>query len=320
MRVVTEFAALAPSVHNTQPWRFVATPGTLQVHLDPDRRLGYLDPAGRQATISCGTAVEFARLAIRSLGINCAVQILPVLHHPTLLATLTLGARRPTTTAEQRLIDAVPRRYTDRGDYSAEPVPASVLDEIRDAATAYGCWLRVLDRPGDRVTAITLLSDAEAAETQDEAYQAELAEWRRPNSARDGIPVQAYTTDGDQSWTTDVPLRDFSGQESHPHPDADVPPVVERNALVLLGAAGDDRATWLRAGRALADMLLVITAAGLVSQPLGPALDIPATRFRLRQDLGLVGHPHLMLRVGYGHGRPSTGRREVDDVLTAATS
>ena len=62
MRLAAEFAALAPSVHNTQPWRFVAGPHTLEVHTDPQRNLGYLDPDGRQMHISCGLAAEFARL------------------------------------------------------------------------------------------------------------------------------------------------------------------------------------------------------------------------------------------------------------------
>jgi nitroreductase len=320
MRTVAEFASLAPSVHNTQPWRFVAEPYTLQIHLDPDRSLSYLDPGGRQALISCGAAIEFARLAIRSLGTGCTVRMLPSPNHPTLLATLTVGHREPTTPAEQRLIDAVPRRYTDRGQYGDELVPAPVLNTLRDAATARGCWLRVLDRPGDRVTAITLLTDAEAAETHDRAYQDELQSWRRSEPSHDGVPSQAFTAHGDEPWTTDVPLRDFSGQQPRLHPDGEAPPSVERDTIVLLGTNGDDRASWLRAGRALADMLLAITDAGLVSQPLGPVMDIPETRFRLRQNLGLIGHPQLMLRVGYGSGRPFTGRRAVDDVLAASAT
>ena len=77
LRTVAEFASLAPSVHNTQPWRFVASEHALEVRADPSRRLDYLDGDTRQLHISCGAAVEFARLAIRALGYACVVRLAP---------------------------------------------------------------------------------------------------------------------------------------------------------------------------------------------------------------------------------------------------
>jgi nitroreductase len=90
VRLITEFASLAPSVHNTQPWRFVASEHALEVRADPSRRLEYLDGDTRQLHISCGAAVEFARLAIRALGYACVVRLAPAADDPTLLATITL--------------------------------------------------------------------------------------------------------------------------------------------------------------------------------------------------------------------------------------
>src|SRR4051794_35732635 len=115
VRLVTEFASLAPSVHNTQPWRFVATDHSLEVWGDPSRQLSYLDESGRQLHVSCGAAVEFARLAIRSLGYSCVVRLTPRADTPLLLAVLTPGSPAETKPTERRLIEAAPRRYTDRG-------------------------------------------------------------------------------------------------------------------------------------------------------------------------------------------------------------
>ena len=123
------------------------------------------------------------------------------------------------------------------------------------------------------------------------------------------MPVQATV-----GWTpdrvSDVPLRDFAGGGRHPLPqDTDAPPVVERDTLVLIGSDDDSPLGWLRSGRSLALVLLVLTDAGVASQPLGPVVDVPATRARLQRGLGLLGHPQLLLRIGYGHGAPTTGRR-----------
>lgn len=320
IRTVAEFASLAPSVHNTQPWRFVAHQRALDVYVDPDRGLRYLDPSGRQLHISCGAVTEFARLAVRAVGYDCEVRLLPDPSDQTLVAKVMIRGRKATTPAEQGLIEAAARRYTDRGPYADEAVTEPELDRLRDAIADSGCWLRILDRPEDRLAAITLLSDAETLETSDPEYRAELAQWRRDGRAPDGLPSTAYMTWTDDARVSDVPLRDFGGHDAHPHPSDAPPPDVERDTIVVLGTELDSVESWLSAGRALARVLLTLTDANLSSQPLGPVLDVPAARARLRHELGLVGQPQFMLRIGHGLGRPATGRRSTNDVLTVAAS
>lgn len=60
-------AVWAPSVHNTQPWRFRARPGELSLYADSERRLAAADPGGREMMISCGAALFTTRLALRYL-------------------------------------------------------------------------------------------------------------------------------------------------------------------------------------------------------------------------------------------------------------
>lgn len=317
LELITTFASLAPSVHNTQPWRFVADEHTLEVRADPSRQLAFLDASSRQLHMSCGAAVEFARLAIRSLGYSCIVRLAPATEDPLLLATLTLGGRSKVQPGERRLFDAAARRYTDRGAYDDTPVPPAVLSRLSDAVNEVGCWLKLVNRPGDRLLTAILLEKAEAVEVEDLRYKEELHDWLRPGSAVDGLPAAALP-----SWpdgrVSDVPLRSFDS--AAPHTQNRKPgerPQVERDTLILLGSDGDDRLSWLRSGRALALLLLTATAADLVCQPLGPVTEVPLTRAQLQRGLGLLGHPQLLLRVGYGHGRPFTGRRPVEDVLTA---
>ena len=57
-------ATLAPSIHNTQPWRFVLSADALEIHADRSRQLRVLDPRGRQMTISCGCALFNARASM----------------------------------------------------------------------------------------------------------------------------------------------------------------------------------------------------------------------------------------------------------------
>jgi nitroreductase len=319
-RLVVEFASLAPSVHNTQPWRFVAGDDGLEIYAEPDRQLQYLDPSGRQLHISCGAVVEFARIAIRAMGFDCDVDLLPDAADRELVARIRAGSQSTPTEAELALVAAAARRYTDRGPYSDEELTSEQIERLRVAAASAGCWLRALSHRDERVAAITLLAEAERAEAADPEYRAELEKWQRRQRSPDGIPQAAHASWDEQERVSDVPLRDFTGHDWHPLPHEGVPPEVERDALLLIGTTTDSESSWLQAGRAIGLVLLTLTDDNLVCQPLGPVLDVPATRERLRRELRLLGQPQLMLRAGHGAGRPQTGRRAVEDILRLAGS
>lgn len=321
LRLVVDCASLAPSVHNTQPWRFHLDGDRIEVWADRERALAYLDPTGRQLHVSCGAAIEFARLAVRDLGQHCDVSVLPDAGDSELLAVLTVGDAQPPSDTERALAEAMPRRYTDRSPYDGTPVPAELLTDARTVATDLGVWVRVVTDPAERTTLASILTDAEAAEAADPEYAAELAAWTRDTGGKEGIPAEATGRDWPAGVVDDMPLRDFTGHAMHPHPGADdSPPVVVRDTLVLLGTESDTPADWVQTGRALAGLLLRAAAAGVSSQPLGPAIDQHAARTRLRHELHLVGHVQFLLRMGYGSGQPHTGRRAAGETLIAGES
>jgi nitroreductase len=311
MEAVVEAARLAPSVHNTQPWQLVLAADGLEVRADRSRQLAFLDPTARQLHLSCGAAVEFARIALRATGHECSVETLPDADDPDLLARLRVGEAEPASDVDRALAAAIPRRYTDRGPYDEREVPAAVLDDIGRRCGELDAWVRVL-APDERSAVVVVLADAEAAEAGEPQYAEELARWTASRRQGEGIPPEALPSwPGDR--VSDVPLRDFGGHAVHPRPAdtaAGNPPGVERDTVVMLGTALDEPGWWVAAGRGLGWALLRIVAAGLSAQPLGQAIDLASGRARLRRELHLVGHPQFLLRIGYGAGQPSTRRRE----------
>jgi nitroreductase len=309
LATVIECAELAPSVHNSQPWTCRAVGDTIEIRADRGRGLAVMDPRGRELTISCGAAIEFGYIAVRGLGWDCEAHVLPAADDPDLLAILTIGAPRQTETGERELFEAIPRRYTDRGSYEPAALPLDLAELLARGVSARGAWLRVLDHEGDRLAVIQALTSAEAAEAADPAYRKELESWVRTASASDGIPIAALHSVAESGRVSDVPQRDFTGADEHPHPGADAPPAVERDELLMIGTDDETPLAWVQAGQALGWLLLRLTVAGLSSQPLGQALDIESSRARLAKQIGLLGHVQFLLRTGRGHGAPTTGRR-----------
>src|SRR6516225_6305731 len=106
-RHVVAEAVWAPSVNNTQPWRFVVGPDQIGLHADAGRRLEVADPDGREMMISCGAALFTARLALRSLGYVPEARVLPDPGDPTLVARLSWPGRAAATPFEHRLFSQV---------------------------------------------------------------------------------------------------------------------------------------------------------------------------------------------------------------------
>lgn len=321
VRTLVRLAGLAPSVHNSQPWHFSWDGGSLRLQEELSRSLPAADPSGRERVISCGVALAHAQLGLAELGWASTATPFPEGEQSTLLARLTPTERRLPSPQEHELALAIPRRTTDRDPYQAKAVPAQTWRGLVDAAAACGVWLQVLNRLDDRIVLQVLLSRADQAQQRDAAYLDELEAWRSEQGPV-GVPSTALPSVPPGARASDLALRDFDAGRAavrepavEPPQPAVEPPRAEHSDVVVLGTDRDSRSDWLAAGQALGRVLLTATVAGLAAQPLTQVLELPVTRAQLRRALGHVGHPQVVLRIGYGTAGPTTRRLPVEQVL-----
>ena len=314
VRSVLTAASAAPSLHNSQPWRFECRPSTLELHLDPRRELPAADPDHREMLLACGAALLNLRLAIRSLGIAADVRVLPDPDQPGLLAVIRPeGTVRPSL-ADRQLADSITRRHTNRRPYLDEAVPDGVLHLLRQAARIEQSWMALVT-PAQRSTLRRLLSDAHHAQRGDPRFVAEWAAWTgRGAGADDGVPSEAAGPPSEQQdiWV----LRDFGSGSAPPRtPGKDF----ESDPLIaVIGSLDDLPLAQLRAGQAMQRVLLTATVEGLSASFLSQVIEVPATRTQLRELIGGGVWPQAVLRLGYGTPVRATPRREVDAVVGGA--
>jgi nitroreductase len=298
---LVEAATRAPSVHNTQPWRFVGHDDVVELWDDPRRGLPVLDPDGRARRLSCGAALALAEVAAAGLGVTTRTVPHPDAGRPEHLADLRLDGPHSPTEHEQALAAAIGRRHTEREpfDESVEAPPGAVR-ALAGAVQANGCWLRVVESADDAAAVTVLLARADDLLSRDPAYREELRQWTgRDPASPDGIPASAVPAEAPAERGSSYRLRDFDPDREDPGPHwADEPPPAEHPLVVVVGTADDDPAAWLAAGQALGRLLLTATTLGLSASPMTQALEVQDTRGRLVQELGLVGHPQVVLRLG----------------------
>jgi nitroreductase len=307
-------ARQAPSVHNTQPWTLITRPDRLELRADRSRQLTVLDPTGRELLQSIGAALFNARAAFAAAGWSVTVERMPDPADPDLIAVVTPLAFAGDPDADLAVLaPEIARRRTNRRRFTDEPVPAAVVDALNAAVIPEGAQLIPVLTTEHRLLVATLTQQADALQTENPAYRAELERWTtRPRVTGDGVPATAVPL-VDGTAEDDVPIRAFGAGGTGALPAQTRSSV--HQTMVVLATRRDDPESWLRSGEAMQRLLLELTSRGLVASPLTQALEEPTTRARLAAALTWDAHPQMLLRIGSAEPTGPTARRPRTDVI-----
>ncbi|MFL6141813.1 MAG: Acg family FMN-binding oxidoreductase [Labedaea sp.] len=316
VRGAIALATRAPSVHNTQPWRWLLGDSTVHLMADRTRHLPATDPEGRDLLLSCGAALHHGCVALAALGWAGEVHRVPNPADPDHLAAIEPHRHNPTE-EDIALAAAIPHRYTDRRRFSSWPVPPGHLELMIQRASAAGALLVPVTDTRLRRHLVDAINRAATTQAGDPDYAAELANWTGRNRIADDGVLATNTLARPESHG-DTRMREF------PHGTLTVP-AGERTEddageLLVLATPTDDPPSRLRAGEAASAVLLTATHLNLASCPLSQPLEVADTRATIQQlILDDAATPHLILRIGWAHNAadplPQTHRRPVDDVI-----
>lgn len=312
---IAAIAGRAPSLHNSQPWKFRAGRFSVDLLADRSRQLHHADPSGRELMISCGAALFGLRLSMRALGHLPAAELFPDPARPDVLARVRIVGQAALTRHETELLAAVQHRHTHRGAFTPGEISPRLVAGMRGDAAAERAGLTVLADPSKIafVTELALRAAKEQAASLPTA--SETRSWARSaeSPARDGVPAFALAEESGEAAAVGpgrLPQRDFGIRGIAPA--GGEPPA----ATAVLTTPADGPADWIQAGQALHRMLLRAAArwvfASLQSQPVESA----GPRAELRSGLRLAGYPQLVLQFGRSNTAASTARRTADQTLT----
>lgn len=307
LRYLLRFAALAPSSHNTQPWRFRVGENKLEIYAAGSGWLRVADADQRELYISIGCALENLLTAARHFGYSCAVSYNREPHPDTAPAVAVELA--PAGIAEHGsddLFDAITIRRTNHKPYRETPVSPDEVAALRKVVTENGVDLLLIDDSAVRGELVKLIRRADEIQFADPAWRRELAYW---------MGQGVFGTSWLVSKASRLILPFLNLGKSQGERDAKL--IQSAPLLGVITTSGNDRVRQITAGQVLERVWLKATVLGLSLHPMNQVLQLPELKRECAEVLSLADRvPQLMFRLGYADREHRNSPRKTVEEIT----
>lgn len=315
LEFLVRYAILAPSGHNTQPWKFRIHASAVDVLGDLTRAMPVTDPENRELAISCGAALLNLRVAARNFGLTTQTELCPEPDEPELLARLHLTGVAPSGRTDFRLFKAIRERRTTRLPFEAKPIPRALLFRWQKAAMYEESWMAIVDQPETRHSIARMIAEGDAILANRPGYRPEIARWMHSNDAghRDGLPGYSVGLGSLSSRLSPPTMNSFGSVQGK----RDEELVLRAPGFCVLGTETDTARDWMLAGQALGRVLLSAQAEGVTASFFLQPVEVPALRKQLMELLPEEqGFPQITFRLGYAPRVAPTPRRPLGEVVS----
>lgn len=312
-RELVRLAVLAPSSHNTQPWKFRLKQDAISVVPDFSRRCPVVDPDDAHLYKSLGCATENLVQAASARGYTAIAEF------DSERDEILIRLERSNANIEDGMVKAILERQCVKKEYDGRPLDAATLAKLERAGVGHGVWPIMLTAPDDKETVIEYVNRGDMKQLTDPAFRSELVSWIRFNPGealrtRDGLSGRVAGQPSLPGWLASL----IAGMilKAGAQADTDTRLIRSSAGVVVFVAERDDRSAWIEAGRACERFALQATILDVRTAFINQPIEVPELRSRLESWLNLDGaHALLVMRFGRGPTAPYSLRRPLEQVI-----
>lgn len=313
MRELVGYAALAPSSHNSQCWKFRLQDRAIRIEADLTRRCPVVDPDDHHLFVSLGCATENLVQAAWPSGWKADARF-----DGTGDGAVAVGLERVRARLTP-LFHAIAERQCTRSDYDGQPVSAEELRLLETAGSGPGVRTLLITERNAMERVLQYVTAGNSIQLTNPAYLEELTNWVRFGdheavTTGDGLFVAASGNPTMPRWLGRRAMDLFYTPRSEN--DRAARQIRSSAGIAVVVSDVDDKAHWVEAGRAYERFALQATALGIRNAFVNPPVEVASIRPQFASWLG-VGplRPDLVVRFGRGPTLPMSARRPVQSVI-----
>ncbi|MBN1191072.1 MAG: hypothetical protein JXA46_15050 [Dehalococcoidales bacterium] len=293
IRFLLGYAILAPSSHNSQPWKFSIQDNTVLIFTDNDQWLNVADTDRREMYISVGCALENLLIAAEHFGYGYTMEYFPKGNNGAVAIVQLNPGGKGEQKRDSALFDMIPRRKTNHNLYDTKPIPETEMARLHACCREEGFRMFPTNEAGNeselRRRIDALITRADAIQLTDPLYKQELASW---------IGRGAFGAPWLMAKVTQVALTHLNISKGQSKKDSEM--LLSSPALVALVSSTNDRKSQVIAGQISERIMLTAAQMGLAVHPMSQILEVPEIKAELTSLLPEKNvFPQHTFRLGY---------------------
>ena len=324
---LVEWAVLAASSHNVQPWKFIINlpENSIGICVDPQGILPASDVKGRQAYISVGCAAQNLMLAALYYNLQYKIEYHGEAIYP--LPTIIFKFKEITelNSGDAHYINAMKNRRMNRSKFDpVRQVPENILIEMSDYAKSLGSTLHIVKDVTTRSAVAEFQYLADRAVIAITKFRNELADYLLPNDTRQGtgMPGNTFGLSDEVSSYVHEELKkkdSFDSDLAVGFASSSRDGIRNSPVLCAITAPEDTPMWWVKVGMAFQRIALTAEMAGLAISVHAALVEVDMFNRLLRLRLGTTARPTMIFRIGYStEERPHSPRVLAADVCEEA--
>lgn len=310
------YAVLAPSTHNSQPWLFEIQKNSCKILINPKINITQADPKGRDLYISLGCCIENFITAAQYFNVYKKISYAPK-NKKNLVAEIhfvNLSKLNIKKNAKlQPMIEAVKKRITVRGVFQQKKIPETVIKNIKNDQDFKKLTLHVVTNKEQIVDLSKLTAEGLRIAYKSKQFRKEMYKWFVNNFSkrREGLPGYSLKMPTVLSVIFPFMVRFFN--IGNLVSKLNYRSMSSMPLVCVISAKESNPATWLQVGRLAERTMLKLHSKNIKTSIFVASVEMGNLYKQVQKVLRTQDRPQFLFCAGYmDTNQPYTLRHEVN--------
>lgn len=300
LKYLINFAVLAPSSHNTQPWKFLIEGSDILILPDYRRSLKVSDNNNRQLFISLGCALKNLLIASDYYGYHANYSIEKSLDGINFFIRIRLdGIEKTFLPKKEHILPFILKRTTKRLKHTQDSFDHTFIKEINYAYEEKGIKIDLIEEKKDilKIADLVIKSGIDAMKSR--LFRKELSHYVKNNNTNSeiGMPCFGMGISTIPSYFASTAIKFFNMNKLSQISDKRLLKNFTKKMLII-SSDEDSVYSWVNTGLVYQDISLNCLIRGISTSPMAGVIQIGNHYKEIQRILNIKFRPQFFCRLG----------------------